>query len=182
MSDMKEILSDFDSFLEEKGERFECILIGGAALRIMDVVSRFTRDADVLDPAIPDPIKDASVEFAEQYEKEELSPEWFNDTAKAFSYGLPKGWRTRTVKIFNGKSLSFETLGRTDFIKTKVYAYCNRGSDLDDLKSLEVTEKELDDALPWLKERMPEKLFGDQVETSMAVLKEEINLDLQQGL
>lgn len=182
MSDMKEILEDFDEYLTQRKLKFEGIIVGGAALLIMDVVKRVTRDADILDPCIPENIKMASEDFAETYKKEDLDFNWFNDSAYAFSHSLPSGWRMRTEEIFKGKSLTFQTLGREDFLKTKVYAYCNRGADLDDLISLEITDEEIENSIPWVKERMPENLFGDQVEVSIETLRDELGIDNDLGL
>jgi hypothetical protein len=67
-------------------------------------------------------------------------------------------------------------------LKTKVYAYCNRGADLDDLISLEITDEEIENSISWVKERMPENLFGDQVEVSIETLRNELGIDNDLGL
>ena len=71
---MKDVLARFDSFLEKRELQFEAIIIGGAALVVMDIISRFTKDVDCLDPNIPEGIKIASVDFAKDtYDEFRLS-------------------------------------------------------------------------------------------------------------
>ena len=43
-------LESFDLFLEKKGIKFEAIIIGGAALSVMSVITRETVDVDCLHP------------------------------------------------------------------------------------------------------------------------------------
>ena len=57
---MKEIIVEFDMYLESIGLTFEAVIIGGAALNILDISSRKTKDVDCLDPQIPREIKEAS--------------------------------------------------------------------------------------------------------------------------
>jgi hypothetical protein len=49
---MKDVLKAFDSFLASEGLRFEAVIIGGAALIVLEVVDRQTKDVDCLDPVI----------------------------------------------------------------------------------------------------------------------------------
>jgi len=49
-------LSAFDRFLVAEGLRFEAVVIGGAALALLGITQRQTRDCDVLDPVLPEEI------------------------------------------------------------------------------------------------------------------------------
>jgi hypothetical protein len=55
-----EILRLFDQHLAKKGLRLDAIVIGGAALNLLGVVSRYTKDCDILYPEIPNDITEAS--------------------------------------------------------------------------------------------------------------------------
>ena len=45
---------------------------------------------------------------------------------------LPAGWRERVQRIFDGQVLVPSTLGRPDLLKSKLFALCDRGTDLQD--------------------------------------------------
>ena len=146
------ILSDFDKFLVKQNTSFSAIVIGGSALAVMGVISRETQDCDVLDPKIPDNIKKLSEEFADKKRKagEVLRDDWLNNGPASLTRDLPSGWRNRTQSIYTGEALTLHTLGRGDFLKSKLFAYCDRGTDLDDCIAMNPTKTELQSALPWL--------------------------------
>ena len=60
---MKDILKAFDQYLGEEGLSFECVVIGGAALIHLGIITRRTDDVYLLDPDIPEDIKLASISF-----------------------------------------------------------------------------------------------------------------------
>ena len=51
---------------------------------------------------------------------------------------------------FAGRALVLTTLGRADLLKTKLFALCDRGSDLADCVAKAPTSDELTEALPWV--------------------------------
>jgi hypothetical protein len=51
----------FDRFLRDQGLRFDAVVIGGAALSLLGVVSRPTKDVDILVPKIPQKIHAAAL-------------------------------------------------------------------------------------------------------------------------
>ena len=53
MLPISKIVSEFDAYLAKRKLKFEGVIIGGAALNLLGVVSRLTRDCDVLDTSIP---------------------------------------------------------------------------------------------------------------------------------
>jgi hypothetical protein len=59
-----EMLTAFDRFLADRGLRLEAVVIGGAALNLLGVVSRPTKDCDILHPALPREIQEAARAFA----------------------------------------------------------------------------------------------------------------------
>ena len=63
---------------------------------------------------------------------------------------LPIGWRERAKRIFEGQALALSTLGRPDLLKSKLFALCDRGTDLPDGIALAPTAAELAERAPWL--------------------------------
>jgi Nucleotidyltransferase of unknown function (DUF6036) len=64
MFNPKSIAKKFDEFLDNNGLRFFGVVIGGAALVLLDIIDRSTKDFDILEDQIPDDIKEAAVRFA----------------------------------------------------------------------------------------------------------------------
>ena len=149
----KEILMEFDDFLAIRKLQFEAIVIGGAALSLLGVVTRETQDCDVLDPNIPASIEKAAREFSYEITKRggELKETWLNNGPESLKDVLPKDWQLRLEKLYFGKALSLHTLGRSDLLKSKLFAYCDRGTDLNDCIALRPTQQELTDAIEWVK-------------------------------
>ena len=118
----------------------------------MDVTKRTTVDVDFLDPTIPQDIKDASILFATKNPDLELQPEhWFNNGPISLIRDLPAEWRLRPRDNFSmGSALILETLGKSDLLKTKLYALCDRGRDIDDCVALKPTIIEIEECRAWV--------------------------------
>lgn len=172
---MEEILKSFDKFLTQKGLKFEGIVIGGAALILIHVINRATRDVDILSPHIPDEIKKASSEFAIRESGFSLNPdEWFNNGPYSLKRDLPEGWELRTEKILKGKSLTLYTLGRMDILRSKLYAACDREIDFDDCLALAPSNKELDICYEWVLKGDANPLWPKRVTEVFGRLKKEL--------
>ena len=158
--------------------RFEAVIIGGAALNILEISSRTTKDVDCLDPEIPTEIKVASQKFAEQREDLGLDVNWLNNGPETLKVDLPKGWRQRVELLYLGKAVYLEVLGRPDLLKSKLFAYCDRTSpDFEDLKSLKPSMQELADALDWVKARDTNSLWPSHVEKAFSVLRKALGYE-----
>lgn len=142
----------FDEHLVRLGLRFEAVVIGGSALALLGVVARQTRDVDILAPALPREIAEAAHAFARQQRAAgiDLFDDWLNNGAIQLGAVLPPKWRERVQPAFAGRALVLTTLGRADLLKTKLFALCDRGSDLADCVALEPTTEEVAEALPWV--------------------------------
>ncbi len=147
------IIADFDQFLKDRHLSFQGIIIGGAALALMGVISRETQDCDVLDPEIPQAINKAAREFATLQKKKgrDLKDNWLNNGPEDLRKTLPEGWLKRCVAVFNGKALSLLTLSREDLLKTKLFAFFDRDRDLEDCLALKPTREEFKAAIEWVK-------------------------------
>ena len=151
----RETIERFDRVLGEQGLRFEAIVVGGAALGLLGVVSRQTRDCDVLQPKVPEDIKAAAARFAAQERAagRDLQDDWLNDGPASLADVLPEGWQQRLQLVFRGQALVLHTLGRPDLLKAKLFALCDRATDLPDCVALAPTPEELEEARPWLHEQ-----------------------------
>lgn len=174
--EIRDLLTKFDVFLTSRGLRFDGVAIGGAALNLIGAVSRYTRDCDILDPTIPDAIANASVLFAQEMRTQGniLRDDWFNNGPASLKKDLPKGWLSRVVPAFIGQSLTLKSLGRSDLIKTKVFAYCDRGTDRSDCILLSPSLTELKEALTWVKDRDANPQWPAHVKSCIVDLAKEL--------
>jgi len=142
----------FDRHLDALSLRLEAIVIGGSALGLLGIIDRQTRDFDILAPELPPEISRAAKAFAREQRKlgVELIDDWLNNGPMQLTEVLPEGWRVRVQLLFKGRALVLDTLGRADLLKTKLFALCDRGTDLPDCLALAPTRAELDEAIPWL--------------------------------
>lgn len=142
----------FDRYLLGLGLRFEGVVIGGSALGLMGIIQRPTRDFDILMPELPSAIASAARDFAKAQRQAgvDLLDEWLNNGPMQLGDVLPVGWRERVQRIFVGEVLVLSTLGRSDLVKSKLFALCDRGTDLHDCIALAPTAEELAECMPWL--------------------------------
>lgn len=161
------ILPKFNEFLKEKGLTFEAVCIGGAALALLGVITRETRDCDIISPEIPKDIEKAAQEFAIEMESQgfELRKDWLNNGPSSLVPDLPKDWAIRVQVIFDGENLKLFSLGRPDLLKTKLFALCDRDIDLGDCLLLKPTATELKEALAWVQQRDAHPKWPHRVET-----------------
>lgn len=147
-----QIISLFDQYLKIRHLKLEAVIIGGSALSLLGIISRHTRDCDVLHPNLPEEIKNAAAEFVIDVKKtgEVLRPDWLNNGPSSLIGLLPPGWQERTQIAFDGSALCLHTLGRADLLLTKLFALCDRGTDLADCIALRPTPEELETSLEWV--------------------------------
>lgn len=168
---MLEEITKFDKYLASKGLKFETVIIGGAALLVLGIINRATRDVDCLDPHIPNNIKEASIEFSKV---NNLDSDWLNNGPELLKDDLPEDWIDRVTLIFEGDALKLFTLGRIDLLRSKLYAYCDRQQDLQDCIALEPTDCELDEIKPWLYERDGNPDWKEHIDRSILFLRKEL--------
>ncbi len=175
---VKDTVEKFDYFLEKKSLHFEAVIIGGAALSILDIISRETKDIDLIDPKIPDEIKEASILFALENPALHLDPyEWVNNGPIALIQELPVNWKKNIVLAFKGKSLTLYTLGRTDLLRSKLFAFADRDIDYNDCIALKPTLVELNECYSWVLDRDTSELWPKRVDEIFHVLKKDLKLE-----
>jgi hypothetical protein len=152
---IRETLNRFDQYLSIRGLRFEAVAIGGAALNLLGVVSRPTKDCDILFPEIPEEIAEASRAFAVEIRKQGdvLQEDWLNNGPASLADQLLQGWEERLQSLFSGEALHLRCLNRSDLLCAKLFALCDRGIDLGDCLALAPTASELATVLPWLEQQ-----------------------------
>ncbi|HRC57513.1 MAG TPA: hypothetical protein PKU97_16380 [Kofleriaceae bacterium] len=166
----------FDRYLLALGLRFEGVVIGGSALGLMGVIQRPTRDFDILVPELPLEISSAARAFAkaQHHAGIDLQSDWLNNGPILLGEVLPSGWRERVQPIFHGRALVLSTLGRPDLLKSKLFALCDRGTDLPDCLALAPTAEELADCVPWLEVRDGNELWPEHVHATVADLAQRL--------
>ena len=173
-------IREFDLFLAKRGLLFQGVVIGAAALALLGVISRETRDCDVLDPEIPESLKQAAREFAIEKVKSGalLKEDWLNNGPERLRKDLPSGWLQRCVPLFSGKALTLLTLARSDLLKTKLFAFCDRQQDLEDCLAMRPTKSELLECVEWVKQQDANVDWPAHVDRSFKQLGKRLGFEL----
>lgn len=178
--DVRKTIEQFDEYLANQNLSFEAVIIGGAALVLLNVIERATRDCDVLVPQLSIPIATAATAFAKETQ-DTLSPldsDWLNNGPSSLTKVLPPDWSERLEIVFTGKALILKSLGRSDMLLSKLFALCDRGTDLIDCLALKPTRTELNDSLEWLKSQDANTLWPEHVSATIKDLAERLSYDL----
>ncbi len=147
-----ETLAAFDHYLAARALRLEGVVIGGTALNLLGIVSRTTRDCDLLLPPLSAAVVEAARAFAAERrgQDEALADDWLNNGPAALVGQLPKGWESRLQLVFSGQALELQCLGRQELLFSKLFALCDRSIDLGDCLALAPSAEELRTQLPLL--------------------------------
>ena len=98
MHETHAIVLAFDQYLAERRLQFDAVVIGGAALNLLGVVSRLTKDCDILHPEIPNEIAEASRGFAIEMRAKggTLQDNWLNNGPSSLASHLLPRWEERS--------------------------------------------------------------------------------------
>ena len=173
-------LSLLGEFLGERVPKESLIISGGAALSIKGIVSRTTKDVDVvallgeneiLDARpLPTAILDASRLVAQALG---LNGDWLNDgSAAQIKFGFPEGFQERLEMRRYGKSFTVYFIGRLDQIHFKLFAAVDQGpgKHSQDLLALMPTKDEMDLAAFWVRDQDASAGFKTQLKEALAGL------------
>ena len=166
-ADIELALRRVGELLEAANEPHALVIVGGAALGLLGVVSRETRDVDILAFARargrgawtlvppPQPLPDAFAGAIRTVGRDlGLADDWLNTgPALQRKQGLPRGLSTR-VQWRQYASLRVGVAGRQDLIWLKLYATADdgpAGRHARDLAALSPTDAELEAAARWVK-------------------------------
>ncbi len=168
----RETIEAFDRYLAERGLGMDAVVLGGAALALLGIISRATDDCDVMHPEIPADIARAARDFAAERTSggEALEHDWFNNGPASLARVLPPGWEDRLDPLFAGAALRLRCLGRPDLLRSKLFALCDRALDLADCMALAPTAAELDELVGWLEYQDANPEWPEHVRSTLADL------------
>lgn len=160
------------------------VIIGGAALNLLGVVDRATRDVDVLAVELsdalgtrlappPDPLPAVLANAVRDVARDRGLPEDWLNTGPALQWkqGLPPGLPERVSwRRFSG--LRVGIVGRFDLICFKLYASADQidpdNRHVRDLLALRPTRNELQLAADWVRTQDPSPAFANVLEKVIA--------------
>lgn len=162
-----------DEVLRAQGApAYEPVICGGASLVMLGLVSRVTRDVDIVATRHPDsglldplPIPEAIVAAAEEVRDAlSLPADWLNAKVaegELVRLGLPEGFSTRLHRRRIGDHLTVWLVDRVDLIALKLHAAADHGGGrhLSDLRALKPTDDELLFAARWAFTQDPSEGF-----------------------
>jgi Nucleotidyltransferase of unknown function (DUF6036) len=159
--------------LETRDLRYELVAVGGSGLLLLGLLSRATRDLDIvavvddgkyvkahpLPPALLDAVRDVGEVLG-------IGTDWLNAAPAALlDFGLPEGFAQRT-EIRDFGALVLHLASRPDQICLKLYAAVDQGptsKHVDDLRSLAPTADELRVAATWTRTHDASPAFRDEL-------------------
>lgn len=137
----KKAIQELDKVLSKKKFKYVLYICGGAQLIFLGYTTRKTQDVDLILDEIDDNLKQAAQIVAKKLDLEE---DWLNNKVFPLAKRLGRGWKNKTIPLFNGKALTLMGLNRQDLINSKLHAVIDRrGEDYQDLLFLKPTLKEL---------------------------------------
>jgi hypothetical protein len=165
--------------LEAAVENYGLIVVGGSALLALELISRPTRDIDVVALAgeagpveavpLPAPLVEARNRVARDFGVPE---DWLNSQAgrDMLRLGLPEGFLERLTRREYGPALSVLWASRLDLIHFKLHAAVDRGAGkhLADLQALQPTPEELIAAGRWARTHDPSDGFLSALKEAFA--------------
>ncbi len=176
---LEQALSALAGFLEaEKAAHEALVIVGGGALIALGLVSRTTKDVDIMagvDPerglVDPRPMSRALQSAAAKVAREmQLDPHWLNTgPADQMLAGLPEGFLSRLTAHDYGSCLTIYVPDRLDLIHLKLFAIMDQGPGrhVNDLKALQPTNDELLQAARWVLTQDAGEAFPEIVRTAL---------------
>jgi hypothetical protein len=175
-------LAALGDVLAYRGEAYEVVLVGGGDLVLRGIISRSTKDADIIGQRLgddrivplrmlPDALARAVSEIADALD---LAPDWLNVGPESLlDLGLPAGFEDRlTARHYRG--LTVWLTGVYDLVCLKLYAaadhWPSQDRHLDDLRTLRPTKADLLSAACWSMTHDPSPAFRSQLAAVLAHL------------
>ena len=175
-----ELLSALGEQLAARAARVELVVIGGSALLAVGLISRTTRDVDIVaflsgrTLVDPRPLPEALVSARDRVARDFGLPEgWLNaGPADLLDFGLPDGFVERLERRDYGRALAVHFASRLDQVHLKLYAMADQTAAKHeaDLRALEPTNDELVAAARWTRTHDPSEGFLEQLVAALAYL------------
>ena len=191
-SDIERIFAALGELLSAEGTEFGIVVLGGAALNLLGIVERTTRDVDVLAIAsstlaeglslltppepLPEPLKRSIDRVARDFR---LPEDWVDTTmGLQLQTGLPPGLEKRIHwRRYGG--LVVGLVDRYDLIFFKLYAAADSGGPASvhyqDLIALRPSSTELQEAATWVRKQDPSAGFSIILEQVMERLRTDVD-------
>jgi hypothetical protein len=184
---MTETLDDFEGpltalgqLLAERRQRYELVAIGGGALQLVGLITRPTRDIDVVAFVSAGrivPIEDLPADLQRAVDDVaavlRMPRSWFNAGPRSLlDFGLPDGLLARAHKRAWG-GLTLYVADRRDQIFFKLYAAVDQGPSskhFADLRALEPTADELRSAAAWARTHDTSEGFAQELRGALRSL------------
>jgi hypothetical protein len=141
---IKDSLQLLNLYLKKKNIKRSFIICGGASLIIQGLVSRTTKDIDIVAPPIDKALSEAADSVASDLG---LNSHWLNCGPDSLINNLAKGWKDRIIEVFRSSNLTVFSISREDLIFSKFWALCDRQKDKNDLILLNPSKEELNNAV-----------------------------------
>ena len=184
--DVSQSLQLVGELLEAAGTPYAIVIVGGAALNLLGIVTRSTTDVDIIAIAVPpqeprglrpppaklpEPLLQAARTVAHDLN---LAEDWLNTgPALQWRQGLPTGLETRiTWRHF--AALTVGLVARVDLVHLKLYAAADNSPGSPharDLLQLQPTDGELDAAAKWVKTQDANPTFPATVDEVVAYVR-----------
>lgn len=178
--DLHNALSVLGDVLNDRHLQFEVVAIGGGGLLLLGMISRTTKDVDLVAliehgtfvsaKKLPVPLLTAIAEVGRALN---LGENWVNTgPSDLFLMGLPEGFANRMSTQHYG-GLTLHLAGRFDQICFKLYASADQGQEskhFADLKSLKPTQEELRIAANWCKTHDVSEPFAELLSGTLDAL------------
>ncbi|HEY8648339.1 MAG TPA: DUF6036 family nucleotidyltransferase [Candidatus Limnocylindria bacterium] len=177
---LREALGVLGEVLADRGQRFEIVVVGGAALALLGVVRRTTRDVDILGARSGDRLvpfhklpADLAIAVRDVAGILELAENWLNaGPASLVDLGLPDGFVARLVPLELG-GLVLHLAGHDDLIAFKLYAAADdgpRSKHFSDLKALDPNPDQLRSAARWARTHDTSPAFTAELSAALRAL------------
>ena len=172
--DITGALTLLNIFLKKKSLQRSFIICGGSSLILQGVISRQTKDIDVLAPPIDEALKEAAVFVAEQLQ---LDKGWLNTGPDSLIRDLPADWKERVVEVFKASHLVVYSIGRRDLLFSKFRALCDRQKDMEDIIALKPTKEELEIAANYTMDKDGNPDWGEWVTRNLDKVKRKMGYE-----
>lgn len=163
-----------DEELNKHNCQFTLFVAGGAALRLLGIISRETVDVDIITDALDPILLEARAKVAR---KLRISEEWLNNKVSPLGKRLQPGWQIRSVRAFESKNLTVFALSRQDLICAKLHAAVDRhAEDYNDLIAIKPNLEELAIARIYTLKLGDTETYQVFVDGILNILKKELGL------
>jgi len=184
-ADLNDALTVLGELLQDQGQAYEIVLIGGGALLLQRLLDRPTKDLDMVariegdrwveaEP-LPAPLQAAIGDVAAALD---LPDKWLNARPTLLiRFGLPEGFGERTTRRIWG-SLHVHLAARVDQVALKLYAAVDQGPTsrhFADLRKLQPTPEELLRSARWCRTHDPSDGFRQVLRQALSALGLEVD-------